>query len=147
MAKKIEKTTISVEDKLKALYNLQIIDTEVDKIRIVRGELPLEIQDLEDTLAGLNLRLDTFNNELKNKRRVRSVELAAFINEVVILFGVYGLTQMNRQLMPDFGLELITIDVEWSGASAEDVEQVAPAQAAAPDGGAELEVEGVLFVE
>ena len=66
MAKKIEKTTISVEDKLKALYNLQIIDTEVDKIRIVRGELPLEIQDLEDTLAGLNLRLDNFNNELKN---------------------------------------------------------------------------------
>ena len=41
---------------------------------------------------------------------------------LLILFGVYGLTQMNRQLMPDFGLELITIDVEWSGASAEDVE-------------------------
>ena len=41
---------------------------------------------------------------------------------LVILFGIYGLTQMNRQLMPDFGLELITIDVEWSGASAEDVE-------------------------
>ena len=41
---------------------------------------------------------------------------------LLILFGVYGLTQMKRQLMPDFGLELIVIDVEWSGASAEDVE-------------------------
>jgi len=41
---------------------------------------------------------------------------------LMILFGAYGLTQMKRQLMPDFGLELITIDVEWSGASAEDVE-------------------------
>ena len=41
---------------------------------------------------------------------------------LLILFGAYGLTQMKRQLMPDFGLELIIIDVEWSGASAEDVE-------------------------
>ena len=41
---------------------------------------------------------------------------------LMILFGAYGLTQMKRQLMPDFGLELITIDVEWSGASAEHVE-------------------------
>ncbi|GIT34066.1 MAG: hypothetical protein Ct9H300mP4_03850 [Gammaproteobacteria bacterium] len=40
---------------------------------------------------------------------------------LLILFGVYGLTQMNRQLMPDFGLELITIDVEWL-VQGEDVE-------------------------
>ena len=43
MAKTTKKTTASVEDKLKALHQLQVIDTKVDKIRIIRGELPLEI--------------------------------------------------------------------------------------------------------
>ena len=60
-----KKITISVEDKLKALHSLQTIDSEIDKIRIVRGELPLEIEDLEDSVAGLNTRLDKFNLELE----------------------------------------------------------------------------------
>ena len=64
MAKKTKQTTASVEDKLKALHKLQVIDTQVDKIRIVRGELPLEIEDLEDFIAGLNIRLEKFNEEL-----------------------------------------------------------------------------------
>jgi len=62
MAKK--KITVSVEDRLKALYQLQIIDSEVDKIRIVRGELPLEIEDLEDLIAGFKTRLDKLIEEL-----------------------------------------------------------------------------------
>jgi len=66
MAKTQKKTiTISVDDKLKALYSLQTIDSEIDKIRIVRGELPLEIEDLEDSVTGLNTRLDKFNLELE----------------------------------------------------------------------------------
>lgn len=64
MAKTTTQTTSSVEDKLKALHQLQIIDAEVDKIRIVRGELPLEIEDLEDFITGLNTRLEKLNEEL-----------------------------------------------------------------------------------
>ena len=64
MAKKTKKTTASVEDKLKALHQLQVIDTKVDKIRIIRGELPLEIVDLADLIAGLNTRLEKFDAEL-----------------------------------------------------------------------------------
>lgn len=64
MAKKTKQTIVSIEDKLKALHELQVIDTEIDKIRIVRGELPLEIQDLEDFIEGLNIRLKKFNEEL-----------------------------------------------------------------------------------
>jgi predicted nucleic acid-binding Zn-ribbon protein len=64
MAKKTKKTTASVEDKLKALHQLQVIDTQVDKIRIIRGELPLEIEDLADLIAGLNTRLEKFDAEL-----------------------------------------------------------------------------------
>ena len=48
MAKKTKKTKDSVEDQLKALHQLQVIDTKIDKIRIIRGELPLEIEDLEE---------------------------------------------------------------------------------------------------
>ena len=64
MAKTTKKTTASVEDKLKALHQLQVIDTQVDKIRIIRGELPLEIEDLADLIAGLNTRLEKFGSEL-----------------------------------------------------------------------------------
>ena len=55
---------ITVEDKLKALYSLQLIDSKIDKIRIVRGELPLEVQDLEDEVAGLNKRINKINEEI-----------------------------------------------------------------------------------
>ena len=64
MAKTTKKTTASVEDKLKALHQLQVIDTQVDKIRIIRGELPLEIEDLADLIAGLNTRLEKLDTEL-----------------------------------------------------------------------------------
>ena len=58
-------TTILVEDKLKALYQLQCVDSDIDKIRVVRGELPLEIQDLEDDITGLNTRVDKYKDELQ----------------------------------------------------------------------------------
>jgi len=65
--KKIEKNkkTITVEDKLRALYQLQCVDSDIDKIRVVRGELPLEIQDLEDEITGFNTRIDKFNEEME----------------------------------------------------------------------------------
>lgn len=65
MAKKTKKTKDSVEDQLKALHQLQVIDTKIDKIRIIRGELPLEIEDLEDLVAGLDTRLEKFETELE----------------------------------------------------------------------------------
>ncbi|MEQ3654861.1 MAG: C4-type zinc ribbon domain-containing protein [Dokdonia sp.] len=61
MAKKKE---VTVEEKLRALYDLQLIDSRVDEIRNVRGELPLEVEDLEDEVAGLNKRIEKLDNEL-----------------------------------------------------------------------------------
>jgi predicted nucleic acid-binding Zn-ribbon protein len=55
---------LSVEDKLRALYDLQIIDTRIDEIRNVRGELPLEVEDLEDEVAGLTTRLEKLQSDL-----------------------------------------------------------------------------------
>jgi predicted nucleic acid-binding Zn-ribbon protein len=55
---------LSVEDKLRALYDLQLIDTRIDEIRNVRGELPLEVDDLEDEVAGLSTRLEKLQQDL-----------------------------------------------------------------------------------
>ncbi|MCI2230143.1 hypothetical protein MC378_13270 [Polaribacter sp. MSW13] len=63
MAKKKE---VSVEEKLRALYDLQLIDSRVDEIRNVRGELPLEVEDLEDEVAGLNTRLSNLAEDVAN---------------------------------------------------------------------------------
>ena len=60
------KKEISVEDKLRALYNLQLIDSRIDEIQAVRGELPLEVQDLEDEISGLNTRIEKLNQDLEN---------------------------------------------------------------------------------
>lgn len=62
MTKKVE---VSVEDRLRALYDLQLIDSRIDEIRNVRGELPLEVQDLEDEVEGLNTRLEKFGANLE----------------------------------------------------------------------------------
>ena len=55
---------LTVEEKLQNLYELQIIDTEIDKIKTLRGELPLEVQDLEDEIAGLETRIENLKVEL-----------------------------------------------------------------------------------
>ncbi|HBS88570.1 MAG: hypothetical protein A2W91_18190 [Bacteroidetes bacterium GWF2_38_335] len=60
-----EVTEISIEDKLRALYQLQKVDSDIDKIRILRGELPLEVQDLEDEIAGLETRIANYEEEVK----------------------------------------------------------------------------------
>jgi len=55
---------LNVEDKLRAIYDLQIIDSRIDEIRNVRGELPLEVEDLEDEVTGLSTRLDKLKSDL-----------------------------------------------------------------------------------
>jgi len=58
-------TEVSIEQKLKALYKLQIIDSQISKLQIVRGELPNEVADLEDDIAGMETRLANMANDVK----------------------------------------------------------------------------------
>lgn len=62
--KKGDVAEMSVEEKLNALYELQQVDSEIDKIKILRGELPLEVQDLEDEIAGLETRVGNIESEV-----------------------------------------------------------------------------------
>jgi len=61
-----EEKDISIEEKLRALHELQSVVSEIDKIKTLRGELPLEVQDLEDEITGLKTRLKNLDEEIKN---------------------------------------------------------------------------------
>jgi uncharacterized protein len=84
MAKTATKKEVSIAEKLDALYELQKIDSEIDKIKTIRGELPLEVQDLEDELEGISLRIAKSQDELKEmetevsdrKNAIKDSELA-----------------------------------------------------------------------
>lgn len=87
----IEKT---VKNKLIALYSVQNIDTKIDKLRIVRGELPLEVQDLEDEIAGLETRVEKFNNGIKDlETEISNKKIAA--QESLELIKKYETQQQN----------------------------------------------------
>ncbi len=60
-----DETEISIEKKLIALFSLQQNDSKIDRIKIVRGELPLEVEDLEDEVAGLETRIDNYIQEIE----------------------------------------------------------------------------------
>jgi hypothetical protein len=84
MAGTATKKETSAEAKMDALYQLQLIDTKIDRIRTIRGELPLEVQDLEDEMVGLETRVNNLKEEIKEietevtdrKNAVKDSELA-----------------------------------------------------------------------
>lgn len=92
--KKEEIEEVSVEKKLKALHNLQQIDTQIDKIKIVRGELPLEVEDLEDEIAGLQTRIDNFKQEVEDLKIAIS-EKEDMIKSCQTMIKKYEEQQMN----------------------------------------------------
>jgi len=92
--KPVEVQEIPIEDKLKALYQLQQVHSDIDKINILRGELPLEVQDLEDEIAGLQTRIKNFQDEIKQL----DVSVSTKKNEITSAQGLikkYGEQQNN----------------------------------------------------
>lgn len=84
----------NVEDKLKDIFELQQVESEVDKIQTLRGELPLEVQDLEDELVGLETRIKNFEDEIKeleNAVAKKKVE----ISDAQVLIKKYETQQNN----------------------------------------------------
>ena len=91
MAKKVE---YSVEEKLRAMYDLQLIDSRIDKIKSVRGELPLEVEDLEDEVKGLDFRMNKINEELTEIENVIKEKLNK-IEEARAMISKYNDQQKN----------------------------------------------------
>ena len=91
MAKKKE---ITVEEKLRSLYNVQLIDSRIDKIRDIRGELPLEVRDLEDEIEGLKSRIEKFEQGLEEINEQISIK-KNIIAEAKVLMKKYTEQQKN----------------------------------------------------
>jgi len=98
--KKTAEVDYSMYEKIVALYELQKIDSQIDEINKVKGELPLEVEDLEDTVAGLNTRLDNINREIEElasltKQRQREIEEA---NALIARYKEQqGIVRNNRE--------------------------------------------------
>ena len=118
MATKNQNAEMSVEEKLKALYDLQKVATEVDKIRTLRGELPLEVQDLEDELEGLETRISNYDTEIK----ALTDSISAKKNEIKesgVLIKKYDAQQMNVRNNREFDslskeMEFQKLEIELS---------------------------------
>lgn len=65
---------LSVEERLKSLYELQTILSEIDRIKQIRGDLPLEVKDLEDNIEGLKTRIDNYTREIEELRQRLAIE-------------------------------------------------------------------------
>ena len=105
-----EEQEITVERKLIELYTLQQIDSKIDKIRIIRGELPLEVQDLEDEIAGMETRIAKFNEELE-KFAKDIVDYKNKIKEATALIKKYEEQQNNVRNNREY--ESLTKEIEY----------------------------------
>ena len=108
--KKTNDVDYSMQEKIMALYELQKIDSQIDEINKIKGELPLEVQDLEDELAGLNTRVENINaeiEELNSLTRQRKRE----VDQAKIMIANYKEQQNNVRNNREF--DAFTKEIEY----------------------------------
>ncbi len=115
---KTKNENLSVEQRLKSLYELQTILTEIDRIKTIRGELPLEVKDLEDNIEGLNTRIANYTTEIDELRRKLAAEKEK-INESQSKIARYKEQLDNVRNNREFDLlskevEFQTLEIELS---------------------------------
>lgn len=107
-----ENIEITIEQKLKALYLIQQVESQVDRIRIIRGELPLEVQDLEDEIIGLETRVDNYILETSNLEKKLSEKKNA-IRDSESLIKKYEEQQMNVRNNREY--DSLSKEIEFQG--------------------------------
>ena len=108
--KPVDPVEVSVEQKLVALYTLQQVDSKIDEIRAYRGNLPLEIQDIEDEIAGLETRITNFKDESKKHQKDIS-DFKIKIKETEALIKKYEDQQNNVRNNREY--DSLTKEIEY----------------------------------
>ena len=108
--KPVDPVEVSVEQKLVALYTLQQVDSKIDEIRAYRGNLPLEIQDIEDEIAGLETRITNFKDESKKHQKDIS-DYKIKIKETEALIKKYEEQQNNVRNNREY--DSLTKEIEY----------------------------------
>ena len=111
-----QKKELTVEEKLKALYDLQQKLSEIDAIKILRGELPQEVQDLEDEIAGLQTRVTKFEDEVtaQQDELARNQDIKAKAEELI---DKYTADQDNVRNNSEY--DYLTKEIEYQGLTIE----------------------------
>jgi len=117
---KAESKEITVKEKLKALYDLQVVVSEIDKIKTLRGELPLEVQDLEDDIAGLETRIENFRAEVKECEDILSGRKTDIENSKALIIK-YKEQQDNVRNNREF--DFLSKELEFQGLEIEFAEK------------------------
>lgn len=122
MAKKKEETPkeVTIEERLKALYKLQTVASQIDRIRTIRGELPIEVQELEDELEGRHTRYAKYEEEIKrlqdkNKQNTEDTRVA---KEAIERF-----TEQLNTVRNNREYDLLTKEVEFQHLQVEGYEK------------------------
>lgn len=114
----VKAAEMSIEEKLRLLHDLQAVASEKDKLKILRGELPLEVQDLEDEIAGLKTRINNYHDDIKNLETATSNRKTA-IEESKALIAKYTDQQNNVRNNREFDslskeIEFQNLEIELS---------------------------------
>lgn len=114
----VKAAEMPIEERLKLLYELQKVFSEKDKLKVLRGELPLEVQDLEDEIAGLKTRVNNYHDDIKNLETAISNRKAA-IQESKVLITKYTEQQNNVRNNREFDslskeIEFQNLEIELS---------------------------------
>ena len=102
--------SMTVESRLKSLYELQTILSQIDRIKTVRGELPLEVRDLEDQIEGLNTRINNYRQEIEELRK-KTVSEKEKINEAQSKIATYKSQLDNVRNNREF--DLLSKEIEF----------------------------------
>ena len=101
---------LTVEEKLKALYQLQTTLSKIDEIRTLRGELPLEVEDLEDEVAGLNTRIERIKNEIEELKKA-IVQRKTNIEDAKASIAKY--TEQQNNVSNNRQYDLLSKEIEY----------------------------------
>ena len=107
---KVKTTETPAEKRLRAMYKLQLIDSKIDKIKTVRGELPLEVEDLEDEVAGLDTRLKKLNDEVA-ELQAANADRKNVITDAIASIKKYEEQQKNVRNNREF--DALTKEIEF----------------------------------
>lgn len=112
MAKKDQQKEMSVEEKLRALYDLQLIDSRLDELKNTRGELPLEVEDLSDDVAQMETRIQKIDDEIKELEGEIKLKKEAIKNSEALI-KKYTKQQDNVRNNREF--DALSKEVEYQG--------------------------------
>ena len=110
----VNDSNMSMRDKLELLYRLQQTDTAIDKIHLLRGELPLEVQDLEDEISGLKTRAANLEAEIKDLEKEvaqRKIEIEGH-KSLLKKYEAQKENVMNNREYESLGREIMNLDLD-----------------------------------